>query len=142
MPLFALAYNFAWELVYAFYVAEAPLEKFVFAIWCLLDCGMVVGILRYGHNEWNHAPVVSRNLGKIFWVMLLWCVMGHWASAKWWIENEMGRKEGKYYFGKLGADTTELGFWSAAVSQAYLSAASLGQLFIRRHTGGVSWGIW
>lgn len=58
------------------------------------------------------------------------------------VENDMGMKEGKMYFGRLGADTTELGFWSAAVSQAYLSAASLGQLFIRRHTGGVSWGIW
>jgi hypothetical protein len=84
MPLFALAYNFAWELVYAFYVAEAPLEEFVFAIWCLLDIGMVVGVVRYGGNEWNHAPFVRNNLGKIFWVLLAWCCLGHWASAKWW----------------------------------------------------------
>jgi len=54
----------------------------------------------------------------------------------------MGRKEGKYYFGRVGPDTTELGFWSGAVAQAYLSGASLGQLLIRQHTGGVSWGIW
>ncbi|TVY53521.1 Terpene cyclase, partial [Lachnellula suecica] len=82
MPLFALAYNFAWELIYAFYVAEAPLEKAVFGIWCLLDCGMVYGIVKHGHNEWKHAPVVAKNLGLIFWVLLAYCCVGHWASAK------------------------------------------------------------
>jgi hypothetical protein len=142
MPLFALAYNFAWEFIYAFYVAEMPLERAVFGIWCLLDSGMVYGIVKYGKNEWKHAPFIERHLGAIFWAMMVWCCAGHWASAKWWIENDVGMKEGKYYFGRVGPDTTELGFWSAAVSQAYLSGASLGQLLIRQHSGGVSWGIW
>jgi hypothetical protein len=39
MPLFALALNFAWEV--ALYVAESPLEQFVFTIWLFIDCGMV-----------------------------------------------------------------------------------------------------
>ncbi|TVY18345.1 Terpene cyclase andB [Lachnellula arida] len=142
MPLFALSFNFAWELIYAFYVAEAPLERGVFAIWCLLDLLMVYALVRHGHNEWRHAPLIARHIGKVFWILTAWCCVGHWASASWWIAQEMGRKEGKYYFGRVGADTTELGFWSAGVSQAYLSAASLGQLVVRRHTGGVSWGIW
>ncbi|KAH6669556.1 hypothetical protein B0J14DRAFT_546718 [Halenospora varia] len=142
MPLFALAFNFAWELVYAFFVAEAPLERIVFGIWCLLDCGMVYGIFLYGANEWAHAPVIAKNLGKGFGVLVLYCVFGHWAFAKYWIDNEVGKKEGKFYFGKVGPDTTELGFWTAAAAQAYLSAASLVQLSVRRHTGGVSWGIW
>lgn len=41
MPLFALALNFAWELVYALYVAESPLEKSVFVCWLIIDCFMV-----------------------------------------------------------------------------------------------------
>ena len=103
---------------------------------------MVYALVLHGANEWKHAPFIARHLGKVFWIMTAWCCVGHWASASWWIEQEMGRKEGKYYFGRVAADTTELGFWSAGVSQAYLSAASLGQLVIRQHTGGVSWGIW
>jgi hypothetical protein len=142
MPLFALAFNFAWEIIYAFYVTEAPLERIVFGIWCLLDIAMVGGVIKYGASEWRHAPVIARNLGKIVVGLTVYCCVLHYTSAKWWIDHETGRKEGKFYHGKLAADTTELGFWSAAISQAYLSAASLGQLVIRQHTGGVSWGIW
>ena len=54
------------------------------------------------------------------------------------MEKGIGKKVGK----GVGADMTELGFWSAGVAQAYLSAASLTQLVLRQHTGGVSWGIW
>lgn len=43
MPPFALALNFAWEIVYALYVAESPLEQTVFTIWLLIDCGMFTG---------------------------------------------------------------------------------------------------
>lgn len=142
MPLFALAFNFAWEIVYAFWVAEAPLERVVFGIWCLLDCGMVWGIVKYGAYEWKHSPLVGRNLGKILVSMVVYCVVAHWAFSKWWIDNDIGQREGKYYFGRVGPDTTELGFWTAAIAQAYLSAASLGQLVIRQHTGGVTWAIW
>ena len=142
MPLFALSFNFAWEFVYALFVAEALLERIVFGTWLLLDCGMVWGALRYGREEWNHAPWVKRNLGWVILGMVLYCGSGHWAFAEWWIANEVGKKEGKIYRGAVGPDTTELGFWSAGLSQAYLSAASLGQLLIRQHSGGVSWGVW
>jgi hypothetical protein len=142
MPLFALSFNFAWELVYALLITEEPLERFVFAIWLILDLGMVWGMLMYGKEEWNHAPLVKRNLGKLFAVGVVWCVVAHWAFASWWVENEVGKREGKFYRGVVGADTTELGFWSATVAQTNLSVASLGQLLIRQHTGGVSWGVW
>lgn len=142
MPLFALAFNFAWEIIYALFVAESRLEQIVFSIWLLIDLGLVYGLLTFGKEEWNHSPLVKKHLGKIFWGLVLWCCLAHWTFAKWWIENEVGKKEGKFYGGVVAGDTTELGFWSAVVSQVYLSVASLGQLFIRRHTGGVSWGIW
>jgi hypothetical protein len=142
MPLFALAHNFAWEIVYGLFIAEAPLERIVFTVWLVLDLGMVYGVLKHGKEEWNHVPLVKRNLGKLFVVSVVWCVVAHWAFASWWIENEVGKRDGKYYRGVVGADTTELGYWSAVVAQTYLSVASLVQLLIRQHTGGVSWGIW
>jgi hypothetical protein len=142
MPLFALANNFAWEFIYGFFVAEAPLERVVFTSWMLLDMGMFYGLVTYGKEEWNHAPLVKRNLGLIFSVFVVWCSVAHWAFAKWWIDNNIGKREGKIYGGVVGPDTTELGFWSAAIPQVYLSVTSLNQLLIRQHTGGVSWGIW
>jgi hypothetical protein len=58
------------------------------------------------------------------------------------IDNGINSKPGKFYMGVEGPDTTELGFWSALVAQTYLSVASLAQLCIRQHSGGVSWSIW
>ncbi|KAI9776735.1 MAG: hypothetical protein M1839_009379 [Geoglossum umbratile] len=142
MPLFALALNFAWEAVYALYVAESPLERFVFAVWLFIDCGMVYGMVKYAKYEWSHAPAVARRIGGIFAVMAVGATLGHWTFAKWWIQNDIGKREGKFYRGVVGPDTTELGFWSAALCQVYLSAASLCQLVVRQHSGGVSWAIW
>ncbi|KAK4505250.1 hypothetical protein PRZ48_003213 [Zasmidium cellare] len=142
MPLFALALNLAWELVYALYVAESPLERTVFFIWLVIDCVMLYGVLKFAKFEWRHSPAVARSVGGIFGGMVVVAVLGHWSFAKWWLDGEVGRKEGKIYRGVVGPDTTELGFWSAAFCQTYLSAASLCQLVVRGHSGGVSWGIW
>jgi hypothetical protein len=142
MPLFALAFNFAWEVIYGLFVAETPLEQTVFSVWMLLDLGMVYGLLLYGKEEWNHAPLLKKHLGKVFVVMVVWCTIAHGTFAKWWIDNDIGKREGKFYKGRVGPDTTELGFWSVLVSQVYLSIASLAQLMTRQHTGGVSWSIW
>lgn len=103
---------------------------------------MVWGALKYGRGEWEHAPFVKKHLGMVIMAMTVYCAAGHWAFAKWWINNDIGKKEGKFYGGVVGPDITELGFWSAAASQAYLSAASLGCLLIRGHSGGVGWGVW
>jgi hypothetical protein len=142
MPLFALAQNFAWEMVYALYVTETRLEFAVFTVWMLIDSGLVYYMLKHGKNEWAHAPFVQRYLGTIFVVLIVYCSLGQYAFAKWWIDNDMGKREGKFYRGVVGPDTTELGFWSSALAQAYLSAASLAQLLVRQHSGGVTWGIW
>ncbi|PVH75259.1 hypothetical protein DL98DRAFT_562445 [Cadophora sp. DSE1049] len=143
MPLPALTLNIAWELVFSLYVSETGLEKSVFSIWLVIDIGMVYGLLRYGREEWRDRPWVGRWLGSVFLGMVVWCTVGMGAFCWWWVENGVGGKEGKVYRGvNGGADTTELGYWTAVVSQVYLSVASLAQLAIRRHTGGVSYSIW
>jgi hypothetical protein len=137
-----MAFNFAWEAVFALLVAESLLERIVFTVWLVLDLGMVYGFVKYGKHEWSQAPFIARNLGNNFLLLVVYCTIGHWAFAKWWIDNDVGKREGKFYRGVVGPDMTELGFWSAALSQAYLSGASLAQLLIREHTGGVTWGVW
>ncbi|KAH8592131.1 hypothetical protein B0O99DRAFT_654043 [Bisporella sp. PMI_857] len=142
MPLFALSFNFSWELVYALYVAESLLERIVFTTWMVLDIGLIYYTLLYGKREWDHAPFIRRHLGLLWVLMTVYTTVGHFAFAKWWLDNDIGKKEGRFYRGIVGPDTTELGFWTSVVSQAYLSAASLIQLLIRRHSGGVNWSIW
>ena len=142
MPLFALAVNFAWELVYALYVAESPLEQAVFSAWLCIDCVIVAGVMKHAKAEWRHAPAIARHMGSILLCMIGVATLGHWSFAKWWLDNAIGKREGKFYRGAIGPDTTELGFWSAAFCQVHLSAASLCQLCVRKHSRGVSWGIW
>ncbi len=142
MPLLALASNLGWELVYALLIAEAPLEKFAFTVWLVIDIFIVYGFLVHGSNEWEGAPAVKKHLPWILLAFTAWFGLGHWAFAKWWIESGVSLKKGKWYNGVEGIDTTELGFWSAAVAQVILSVASLCQLIVRQHTGGVSWAIW
>ncbi len=99
-------------------------------------------MLRYGRLEWSHAPVIAQNLGSVFVLLTIGAGLGQFAFAKWWIDNDIGQREGKFYQGRNGPDTTELGFWTAEFSQIYLSVASLVQLVTRQHSGGVSYGVW
>jgi len=39
--------------------------------------------------------------------------------------------------GRVGPDTTELGYWSVAFCQSYLSTAEFGAFEVRGHSGGV-----
>lgn len=142
MPLFALANNFAWEVVYAFFFVDIWQKQLVFAIWVVVDAIIVYGTMKHGGNEWMHTPIVKNNLGKIILLFTIFCLLGHWAFIRWWFDYGIGKKPGKFYLGVEGIDTTELKFWSGEVCQMVLSAASLAQLVVRQHTGGVSWAIW
>lgn len=82
MPLLALALNISWEGVYAFYVAEPPLERFVFTLWLAIDCGMVYGMIKYAKYEWPHSLIVARKIGTIFTMMVTGATLGHWTFEK------------------------------------------------------------
>lgn len=142
MPLFALAFNFAWETVFLFYVTDEFEVKLVLSAWILMDLGLVYSVVKYGHNEWAHAPIVGKHIGKIFAVMLAWWCWALWAVAHWWIEWEVNPKLGKWYMGVEGPDTSELAYWTALVAQVVLSWTSLAQILVRGNTGGASYRIW
>ncbi|KAF2838696.1 hypothetical protein M501DRAFT_935173 [Patellaria atrata CBS 101060] len=142
MPLLALTLNFGWEIVMGLFVAEELLEKIVFIIWLLLDIPLIYCFLQYGKNEWSHSPLITKNLHVVFAVLAFLSIAAVGSFSKWWVDNDVGRKEGKFYHGRLGPDTTELGYWTAAIIQLYISTSSLAQLLTRGHSGGVSYGIW
>lgn len=129
MPLLALALNFGWELVYGLYVAETSPERCVFILWLLIDCAMVCGVCKNAKYEWSHSPVVARNIGAIFLAMAVIAMITHWTFAKWWIDNEIGKREGKHYRGVVGPDTTDLGFWSAVQDSGWESRHRYYSLF-------------
>ncbi|OAL49081.1 phospholipase D/nuclease [Pyrenochaeta sp. DS3sAY3a] len=144
MPLFCLAFNFAWEIVFALFVAEYAKEKVIFTIWMVIDLGLVYSVVMYGENEWRHAPIIGRNIGKIFTGMLAWWCLTIYAVSSWWLDpkNPVNPKEGKIYMGIDGIDTDELGFWTALIAQAFLSVMSLAQIMVRGNSGGSSNMIW
>lgn len=146
MPLLGLALNVSWEVVYALYVCEAPLETAGFTIWLLLDIGLIYTTIKFAPHEWNKTnPWVGRNMAAILGGMTAVGCVGHFAFVSWWLSRPgigHGDKTGKWYFGQDKYDTTELAYWSAGVAQLVDSAGALAMLLVRGHSGGTSFVIW
>ena len=147
MPLLALAANLSWELVYVFFVCETPLETFGFLFWLVLDVGLVYTTVRFGEGDWKGGRWgwVGRWVGVVLvGLTAVGCVGNYW-FARWWLEvpgRGSGSKQGKWWRGREGFDTTELAFWSAGLSQVLLSVGSLAMLASRGHSGGTGYVIW
>lgn len=144
MPLFSLSLNFAWEIVFSFYVSESLPEKATFTIWMILDIGLLYAVFKHGAREWAASPMVAGNISKILAICVLWCCVLLWAFCKWWIESYSPAHPvpGKIYYGVNGIDTTELGWWTALAAQVVLSVMSLAQILVRGSDRGTSWTIW
>lgn len=145
MPLLALAANVSWEIVYALFVADHPLEQLGFLAWLILDVPVVYATVRAAKYDWAHSPLVARNHATILGVMLAVGCAGNWAIASWWLEvpgRGMGDKTGKLWQGIEGFDCTELAFWTAGVAQLAVGPGCIAMLLTRGHSGGTSYGIW
>jgi len=146
MPLLALVINVSWELVTVFYVCEAWLETVGFFIWLVLDLGLIYTTIKFAPNMWARSNRwVGRHMGWIFTIMTAVGCLGQYAFASWWLKEPgmgSGVKDGKWWFGKEGYDTTELAFWSAGFAQIVASVTSISMLLTRGHSGGVSYSIW
>jgi hypothetical protein len=146
MPLLALSINVSWEIVNLFYVCEMPIETVGFAVWLFLDIGLVYTTIRFAPEEWQStSPWVGRHVGAILALMTAVGCIGHYSFSAWWLAEPgrgTGVKTGKWWRGRDEFDTTELAFWTAAVSQLVLSAGSIAMLLVRRHSGGTGYAIW
>ncbi|KAI0535900.1 hypothetical protein GGR58DRAFT_477302 [Xylaria digitata] len=146
MPIVGLAINVSWEIVYAIYVAETAFERLGFAVWLLLDLGIVYTTVRFAPYDWAQtSKFVGDNIVGILGLMILIGCWGHIAFVTWFLSEPnrgSGDKTGKWWRGEEGYDTTELAFWSAGVAQLVGSTSSLAMLFVRNHSGGTSYKIW
>lgn len=144
-PLFALALNLAWEVVYAFGVCEAWIEFVGFTLWLLLDIPVLYVTLKTAKNSFAHSPLVARNVPLIMLVIFVAGFAGNAGFVWWWLKEPhrgYGVKWGKTWKGREARDTTELAFWSAGVAQTIFSVAALSMLIQRGHSGGQSYAIW
>lgn len=146
MPLMATVLNWSWEIIYAFYVAEHPVEFAGLAAWFFLDLGMVYTTVVFAPNDWKMSnPWIGRNMLFILVSLTAAAVWGNYAFAEWWVSRPgigHGDKAGKWYRRQEGYDVMEMAYWSALIPQAYISAGSLAMLVSRGHSGGVSYMIW
>ncbi|KLU92831.1 hypothetical protein MAPG_11793 [Magnaporthiopsis poae ATCC 64411] len=146
MPLMATVLNWSWEIIYAFYVAEHPVEFAGLAAWFFLDLGMVYTTVVFAPNDWKTSnPWIGRNMLFILVSLTAAAVWGNYAFAEWWVSRPgigHGDKTGKWYRRQEGYDVMEMAYWSALLPQAYISAGSLAMLVSRGHSGGVSYMIW
>ena len=145
IPLLALGINLAWEVIYGFYVAEAPLERLGFTAWLLFDIPVLYVTFKTTPNTFRSSPSMKKHASSILLVVFAWGLWANYAFAKWWLEEEnrgVGDKVGKFWRGKDGYDTTELAWWSAGAAQMVMSVGSLAMVLQRGHSGGQSYGIW
>lgn len=144
-PIIPLGLNLAWEVVWAFYVTDIPLELVGFSAWLLFDIPVVYATLKTAPNSFSSQPLVARNARLILFLVFLLGVAAYGSFAWWWFAEPhrgSGVKWGKYWKGQEGYDTTELSYWTAGVAQASFSVGALAMLVQRGHSGGQSYAIW
>ncbi|KAJ5388863.1 hypothetical protein N7509_011404 [Penicillium cosmopolitanum] len=83
MSVLPLCCNFAWEITYAvIYPPHNPIERFNVTLYLVLNVFIMVGAVRYAPREWAHAPLVQRNLFRIFAGATLIFLLAHVALAE------------------------------------------------------------
>ncbi|KAH8174904.1 PaxB protein [Sarocladium implicatum] len=145
VPLLVLGLNLAWEVVFAFYVADGPLDRIGFGLWFIIDIPLVWSTLRTIPKSFAGQPFVRKWARTILFASFLTgtCAFGYY--ARWWLASPgtgSGDKTGKRWNGIEGRDSSELCFWTAAPLQLLGSLGSVSMLMQRGHSGGTSYTIW
>ncbi|KAH0593201.1 hypothetical protein MHUMG1_08923 [Metarhizium humberi] len=124
MSLLALCSNFAWEFTYAvIYPASGKPERIMLTTWLILNVGVMACVIAFAPNEWNHAPLVKRNLPLIVGFSTLAFGSGQVALAA-----TVGPG--------LAAN------WGSMVCFELVCAGNICQLLSRESSRGVSYTMW
>ncbi|TQV95185.1 PaxB protein [Cordyceps javanica] len=145
MPLLALGLNLSWEMVFAFYVTEMPIELAGFVLWLLFDLPVLYVTVTQARHSFAASPLVARHVGRLLGLVFVAGLAANYVFARWWLavpHRGHGPKDGKPWFGLEARDTTELAWWSAGVAQLILSVSCVSMLLSRGHSGGQSYAIW
>ncbi|KAI1418996.1 hypothetical protein F5Y12DRAFT_789434 [Xylaria sp. FL1777] len=124
MPLVALCMNIGWELAYGIFYPLSYLEAVTFLLWVFIDFGIVHATVKFGVDQWKHAPLVGKNLAGFLGIG---CVVSLVAHCE---------------FIRLFASPTEAAFWSGFACQNLLGVLSVCQIISRNNTSGHSRTIW
>jgi hypothetical protein len=144
-PLMMLGLNLAWEAVFAFYVADGPLDRFGFACWFIVDIPLVWSTLRTIPKSFESQPLVKRHANAILAASFLFGLAAFGWYSVWWLESPgtgYGDKMGKGWKDRSQRDTTELSFWTATPIQLGGSVGFVAMVLQRGHSGGHSYAIW
>ncbi|KAL7952663.1 hypothetical protein V8C34DRAFT_322699 [Trichoderma compactum] len=127
MPIFALCLNITCEFIYGFIYPPDPFNTIIFAGWAIIDVFLFTATLRYGKQEWRHAPMVANNLALI--IVFLGTPVAFWLQMAFASEliPVIGRQIVWYGTGPV---------------QIILSLGGVMQLASRHHTRGHSFNIW
>ncbi|MDD2971177.1 MAG: hypothetical protein PHE02_03465 [Lachnospiraceae bacterium] len=74
MPMVALALNFAWEVTFSFIFPPSNSGialTIINIIWCLLDMGIVITLLKNGYQYFKEEYTFSQNIFYIFFALAL-----------------------------------------------------------------------
>ncbi|KAI1320139.1 hypothetical protein F5Y16DRAFT_417541 [Xylariaceae sp. FL0255] len=124
MPMVAVCANIGWELIYGVFYPLSPAETITFVPWFLIDLGIVYTTIKFGSEQWKHAPLVANNLGLIVGIGSVVSFLTHWALIK------------------TCATVEEAAFYSGFGCQVVMGVLCVAQLLHRNHTKGHSWTIW
>jgi paspaline synthase len=124
MPLFSQCLNLAWEITFGFiYPSNNWVLTSAFRLAVIINSAVTYTAIRYGSREWEHAPIVRRNLPIIYAVGIgtsVACFLG--------LAKQIGEAKACVMTG--------------VILQATLSVGSLRQLLTRGSTRGFSFSLW
>lgn len=124
MPLISQCFNLAREITFGFICpTDHWLVTFCFQLAVVTNSTVTYCTIRYGSREWNHAPLVKRNLPTIYTVGIGMSILPQILLA-----GQIGRAKAC--------------FMIAIVLQVVLSVGSLFQLITRGSTRGFSFTLW
>jgi hypothetical protein len=134
MPLFALALNIAWELLYTilgFQHRTASLQTWVNFVWCLFDIAIIYTYFKYGKEEFKKfAPVKY----FISWSVLIFIMA---ALLQYAFLKEYGTTTAKNYDIFKSFIEPDLGAWySAFIQNLMMSVLFIQMLLIRKDARG------
>lgn len=116
--------NIGWELIYGVFYPLSYAETLTFVPWFLIDLVIVYTTLKFGPEQWKHAPLVANHIPAILGLGSILSLLMHWS------------------FIATSVSPDEAALWSGFSCQVMLGASSVAQLMSRNNTSGHSWTIW
>jgi hypothetical protein len=132
MPLFALALNFAWELLYTilgFQHRSASIQTWVNLTWCFFDVAIIYTYFKFGKEEFKKFFGIKY---FIPWAVLIFVMA---ALLQYGFYTEYATTTAKnFYLFKIFIEP-DLGAWySAFIQNLMMSVLFIQMLLIRKHT--------